>query len=60
MGWRGRRGTNDVSSHAILVGALGDVEVEEDLAHRHAATEQVEEAREKHPADILDSVVEVD
>ena len=47
-------------SHAVPRHAFGDVEVEEDLTHRHATTKQVEDAGEKHPADILDTVVEVD
>ena len=47
-------------SHAVPRHALGDVEVEEDLAHRQATTKQVEDAGEEHPAHILDTVVEVD
>lgn len=47
-------------SHTIPRHALGDVEVEEDLAHRQAPTKQVKDAGEEHPADILDTVVEVD
>ena len=47
-------------SHAVPRHTLGHVKVEENLAHRYTTTKQVENAGEKHPADILDNVVEVD
>jgi hypothetical protein len=49
-----------VYSHGVPRHAIGDVEVQKDLTHGQATTKQVENAREEHPTDIVDSVVEVD
>lgn len=47
-------------SHAVPRHALGNIEVEEDLAHWQATTKQIKDAGEKHPAYIVNTVVEVD
>jgi hypothetical protein len=46
--------------HAVPGHALGDIEVEESLAQRQATTKQVKDAGEEHPADMVDTIVEID
>ena len=62
MGFVKSRGSGKQTnySHAIFWHALGDVEIEKDLSHGYAASDQVKESGEKYPAEILDAAVKVD